>query len=139
MVGQFARPNRERYVQRVNDPRPSDARPDSVQLELMRLLNSNAELSQREVASKLGVSLGKANYVLRALIEKGFVKAENYRNSTNKLAYFYLLTPSGIAAKAELTKNFLERKMREYEALRLEIEQLRVESTDAASVRGELE
>jgi EPS-associated MarR family transcriptional regulator len=113
------------------------ASPDSVQLELMRLLDKNAELSQREVASKLGVSLGKANYVLRALIEKGFVKAENYRNSTNKLAYFYLLTPSGIAAKAELTKNFLERKMREYEALRLEIEQLRVESSRNAAGRSE--
>ena len=77
------------------------------------------------------MSLGKANYCLKALMAKGFVKAENYRNSTNKLAYFYLLTPSGIAAKAELTQKFLARKMREYEELRAEIEQLRQE-TDGA-------
>lgn len=94
----------------------------------MRLLGAQSELTQREVASSLGVSLGKANYVIRALIEKGLVKAENYRNSDNKLAYFYLLTPSGIAAKAELTKSFLARKMREYEELRQEIERLKKES-----------
>ncbi len=75
----------------------------------------------------MGVSLGKANYCIRALIDKGFVKAENYRSSTNKLSYLYLLTPSGISAKAELTRYFLTRKMSEYEVLRLEIEQLRKE------------
>lgn len=74
------------------------------------------------------MSLGKANYCLRALMAKGFVKAQNYRNSTNKLAYFYLLTPSGIAAKAALTRKFLALKVREYEELRLEIEQLKSES-----------
>ena len=80
----------------------------------------------------MGVSLGKANYCIRALIEKGFVKAENYRNSSNKLGYAYLLTPSGIAAKAELTRYFLARKVGEYEALRLEIEQLQKESEGTA-------
>ena len=80
------------------------------------------------MASSLGVSLGKANYCIRALIEKGFVKAENYRNSSNKMGYVYLLTPTGIAAKAELTRYFLARKVGEYEALRLEIEQLQSES-----------
>jgi EPS-associated MarR family transcriptional regulator len=94
----------------------------------MRLIETTPELSQRKVASSLDVSLGKANYCLQALIAKGFVKVENYRNSTNKLAYFYLLTPSGIAAKAELTREFLARKMREYEELRIEIEQLKQES-----------
>lgn len=94
----------------------------------MRLLNTRPEVSQREVASSLGMSLGKANYCLRALMEKGFVKVENYRNSTNKLAYFYLLTPSGVSAKAELTRQFLIRKIREYEELRAEIEQLQQES-----------
>jgi EPS-associated MarR family transcriptional regulator len=74
------------------------------------------------------VSLGKANYVLRALIDKGFVKAENYRNSTNKLAYLYILTPKGLTAKAELTRKFLARKVHEYEELRLEIERLRQDS-----------
>ena len=84
------------------------------------------------MAAALGVSLGKANYCIRALINKGFVKAENYRNSGNKLGYLYVLTPSGIAAKAELTKYFLELKVREYEALRLEIERLQQESESAA-------
>ena len=101
----------------------------------MRLLGAQPELSQRELASSLGMSLGKANYCLRALIRKGFVKAENYRNSSNKLAYFYLLTPTGIAAKADLTRQFLARKVREYEELRLEIERLQKES-DGVSENG---
>lgn len=97
----------------------------------MRLLDAKQQLSQREVATSLGMSLGKANYCIKALIEKGFVKAENYRNSNNKLAYFYLLTPSGIAAKAELTRKFLARKMIEYDELKLEIERLKQESGSA--------
>lgn len=105
--------------------------PDHAQLELMRLLNAQPELSQRELASSLGMSLGKANYCLRSLIEMGFVKAENYRSSRNKSAYLYLLTPSGIAAKADLTRRFLARKVREYEELRVEIEQLQRESDGA--------
>lgn len=106
---------------------------DQAHLEVLRLLSDKPELSQREVASSLGMSLGKVNYCLKALIAKGFVKAENYRNSNNKLGYFYLLTPSGIAAKAELTKQFLARKVREYEALRLEIERLQRESNAGSS------
>ena len=81
------------------------------------------------------MSLGKANYVLRALLDKGFVKVQNFRNSSDKLAYAYLLTPEGVAAKADLTRNFLARKIEEYDALRLEIEQLRVESEAATEVR----
>ena len=119
-------------------PPPNES--DNAQFELMRLLGDRPELSQRELASSLGMSLGKANYVLRALIQKGFVKAENYRNSSNKLAYFYLLTPSGISAKAELTKQFLAIKMREYEQLRQEIERLNQESSgDATSDRSHTE
>ena len=75
------------------------------------------------------MSLGKVNYCLRALMAKGFVKVENYRKSSNKLAYFYVLTPSGLNAKAELTRAFLARKIREYEELRVEIERLKQEST----------
>ena len=101
---------------------------DGSHLAVLRLIGSKPEVSQREVASSLGMSLGKANYCLKALMAKGFVKVENYRNSTNKLAYFYLLTPSGIAAKAELTQKFLARKVREYEELRAEIEQLKQET-----------
>ena len=94
----------------------------------MRALATTPAASQRELASSLGMSLGKANYVLRALIEKGFLKAENYRTSKNKLSYLYVLTPAGIAAKATLTRQFLGRKVKEYEALRVEIEQLRRDS-----------
>ena len=100
---------------------------EATELELMRLIGAKQALSQRTAANSLGLSVGKVNYCLRALIAKGFVKAENYRNSSNKLAYFYLLTPSGIAAKAELTRQFLARKMREYEELRVEIELLKLE------------
>ena len=97
---------------------------DPTSLSVLRLLAASPHLSQREVAASVGVSLGKANYCLRALIAKGVVKAENYRKSSNKLAYLYLLTPAGVAAKANLTRQFLARKVKEYEALRLEIEGL---------------
>lgn len=100
------------------------------QYQLLRVLSQRPGAGQRELASSLGVSLGKANYVLRALIEKGLVKAENYRNSTKKLAYLYVLTPKGIATKAELTRAFLSRKLREYEELREEIERLQQESEE---------
>ena len=105
---------------------------EPVLLDLIRLIAARPQVSQRTVASSLGMSLGKANYCLRALIAKGFVKAENYRNSNNKLGYLYVLTPSGIAAKAELTRYFLARKVAEYEALRIEIEQLQEESEKPA-------
>ena len=107
---------------------------ERAQFELLRLLELRKEVSQRDVASSLGMSLGKANYCLRALISKGFVKAENYRNSKNKMAYFYVLTPSGISAKAELTRQFLARKVREYEELRQEIHRLQQESAGTESV-----
>jgi EPS-associated MarR family transcriptional regulator len=90
----------------------------------MRLVAANPHLSQRQLASSVGVSIGNANYCLRALIAKGFVKAQNYRKSQNKLAYLYILTPAGTAAKAELTRQFLAGRVREYEALRVEIEGL---------------
>jgi EPS-associated MarR family transcriptional regulator len=108
---------------------------DRAFLSVLRLLAARPHLSQREVASSVGVSLGKANYCMRALIAKGFVKAENYRKSSNKLAYLYLLTPAGVAAKAELTRQFLALKVKEYEALRLEIEGLEREREDVAQGR----
>ena len=80
------------------------------------------------MANELGMSLGKANYLLRALLGKGFVKVQSFRRSSNKRAYAYLLTPEGVATKAELTRRYLARKVEEYEALRLEIERLRGES-----------
>ena len=101
------------------------------ELGLLRLLEGDPSRSQREVAAELGMSLGKANYLLKALLEKGFLKIQNFRNSSNKRAYAYLLTPEGVAAKAELTQKFLARKIAEYDALRLEIERLRQESEGA--------
>ena len=93
----------------------------------MRLIESRPEISQRELADELGVSLGKANYCLRALIDKGWVKARNFKNSNNKRAYAYLLTPKGIDNKVRIAVDFLHRKQREYERLKDEIRQLKVE------------
>ena len=97
------------------------------QLDAMRLLETNPEMTQREIAEALGVSLGAANYCLKALVEKGWVKLENFQKNPNKLGYLYLLTPMGITAKAQLTASFLLRKVAEYEALRAEIDQLQAE------------
>jgi EPS-associated MarR family transcriptional regulator len=105
--------------------------PDSSVLRVLRLLEARPRLTQRQMARELGVSLGKAHYCLSALLGKGFVKVQNFRNSTNKRGYVYLLTPAGVAAKAELTRHFLVRKREEYDALRLEIERLQQESEAA--------
>jgi EPS-associated MarR family transcriptional regulator len=98
---------------------------DEVRYKLLKLLNENPGMSQRDVARELGLSLGRVNYCLRALIEKGFVKTASFKNSQNKSAYLYLLTPSGIQHKARVTTRFLQWKLREYEQLRAEIESLR--------------
>ncbi len=98
----------------------------------MRALAAAPSGSQRELALTTGLSLGKTNYCLRALIAQGFVKVARFRKSSNKLAYLYLLTPSGVAAKARLTRWFLARKVCEYEALQREIEMLRRETEAAA-------
>ena len=98
-------------------------------LRLLRYLEAHPRVTQRELAEHLGVSLGKANYCLKALIEKGLVKARNFQNNTNKRAYLYILTPQGLEAKARITARFLQRKMEEYEALASEIAQLQDEMT----------
>lgn len=103
--------------------------PDSSILRVLRLLDASPPLTQREMAREMGVSLGKTNYCLRALLVKGFVKVQNFRRSTNKRGYVYLLTPEGVAAKADLTRRFLAAKREEYDALRLEIERLQRESS----------
>ena len=95
---------------------------------ILRLLEENPNLSQRELAKALGLSLGGLNYCLQALLDKGVVKMHNFQNSQRKAAYAYLLTPSGIAEKAALTGRFLKRKMEEYEALKAEIESLQMEA-----------
>jgi EPS-associated MarR family transcriptional regulator len=94
---------------------------------VMCILQDNPDLTQRELAEKLGISVGGLNYCLKALMEKGLVKMKNFANSKNKFGYVYVLTPTGMAAKAAITHRFLERKMNEYEALKAEIEALRVE------------
>jgi EPS-associated MarR family transcriptional regulator len=91
------------------------------------------------MARELNVSLGKTNYCLRALTAKGFVKVQNFRNSTNKRAYLYLLTPEGVAAKANLTRHFLARKREEYDALRLEVERLQQESESTVQIESTVE
>ena len=96
-------------------------------LKVLRLLEENPDITQRELAEAMGVSLGKVNYCLKALIGKGWVKANNFRNHKNKSAYAYLLTPKGIERKAQITVRFLKRKVEEYEALKQEIEQLQQE------------
>ena len=95
---------------------------------LMRLLEANPGMSQRELAQRLGISLGKVNYCLQAVVSKGWIKATNFKNSRNKAAYSYLLTPRGLEMKARLTARFLSIKMREYEALRAEIAEMQREA-----------
>jgi EPS-associated MarR family transcriptional regulator len=105
-------------------------------LQVLRLLEKNSQLTQRELAAELGVSLGKVNYCVQALLAKGFIKLQNFRGSRNKLAYAYLLTPAGIAAKSSLALSFLQIKMAEYERLQAEIEQLQREA-EAVPLAGE--
>ena len=98
-----------------------------IHLKVLRHLEGNPNVTQRELAEELGISLGKANYCMKALIDKGMVKANNFKTSANKHAYLYILTPKGIETKARVSIRFLQRKLEEYEALRIEIEQLKTE------------
>ena len=100
---------------------------DEIHLRLLKAIEANPQATQRELAESLGVSLGKTNYCLRALVDKGWVKARNFRANPNKLAYAYLLTPAGLDAKARLTVNFLRCKLAEYEALHAQIQELQRE------------
>ena len=84
-------------------------------------------MTQRQLAKSLGMSLGAANYCLKALVDKGWLKLENFQRSPNKIGYLYLLTPMGIAAKSQLTASFLKSKLKEYEKLKVEIEELKSE------------
>lgn len=106
---------------------------DEYRYKILKQLEANPEISQRELAKGLGISLGKANFCIQALIEKGFVKAKNFRNSQNKKAYIYFLTPTGIEEKASITLQFLKLKMAEYQALQTEIELLKREAKQIGS------
>ena len=102
---------------------------DEYRCKILRIIEQDPDISQRELARALGISLGRANFCLQALIEKGWIKANNFKNSNNKKAYMYILTRRGIAEKARVTTRFLERKMAEYEAIQREIESLKHEVT----------
>lgn len=107
---------------------------DEIRYKLMRLLEVNPGMSQRDVARELGISLGKVNYCLRALVQRGLVKVTNFKNSNNKAAYMYLLTPRGVEQRTNLTVRFLKKKIVEYETLRIEIEQMRIEAEASGAV-----
>lgn len=100
---------------------------DETHYRLLKLLEDTPGISQRELAARLGISLGKANYCLRAVVAKGWVKMDNFRHNPNKMAYAYLLTPTGIEEKASVAASFLKRKMVEFDALKAEIERLQTE------------
>ena len=105
-------------------------------LKVLRILEAQPDINQRELADAVGVSLGKLNFCLKALMERGFVKMQNFRTSQNKLSYSYLLTPSGVAAKADITARFLRRKITEYELLQAEIAALQLETKSQTTTRS---
>lgn len=101
---------------------------DNTSYGLLKTLENNPSLSQRDLAKRLGISLGKVNFCINALVGKGCLKVNNFRNSDNKLAYAYLLTPKGVEQKARMTVEFLQIKVQEYERLRAEIDELQREA-----------
>ena len=103
---------------------------EDAQFRILRLLHDNPEMSQRELAKAVGISAGGVHYVINALVEKGLIKLGNFKAAEDKRRYAYILTRAEIAAKADLTRRFLERKMAEYEALKAEIEAIRSEIGD---------
>ena len=109
-------------------------RDEDSKVRMMRLIDGNPSISQREIAQNLELSIGKVNYLIRALVERGMVKVDNFRASGNKRAYAYYLTPVGICEKAVLTHRFLSRKLIEYEHLRAEISDLQIEVTMSPTV-----
>ena len=97
---------------------------NEIEFKALRELSNNNQLSQRELSQRMGISLGRVNYVIKRLMEKGYIKAMRFKNSRNKLAYLYVLTPKGIDERINLTKAFLKKTYEEYTALREEIERL---------------
>jgi EPS-associated MarR family transcriptional regulator len=108
---------------------------DETRYRILKLLEADPHASQRRIADELGISLGRVNFCLQALIQKGLVKANNFRNSSNKRAYLYLLTPKGIEEKAVVTARFLKIKLDEYESLKREVEELQREAARARETR----
>ena len=102
---------------------------EEAHLRILKIVGGESDISQRQLAIRLGVSLGKTNFLVRALLEKGLIKAGNFRRAENKFQYMYLLTPKGIGEKVRMTRAYLARKEVEYEALQAEIQALRREMT----------
>ena len=111
---------------------------DETAYKLLKLVQEDPNISQREIAQELGISLGKANYCLKAVMERGWVKVKNFYKSTNKRGYVYLLTNKGINEKARVTFRFLKYKMHEYEALEAEIAQIKQEAEHLKREGGDL-
>lgn len=109
----------------VHSPDPDLSKAESIRFQLLRALERNPQATQRELAQELGISLGRVNYCINALVVKGQMKVENFKASRNKWGYVYVLTPSGVAERAALASRFLARKLKEYEAIKAEIEALR--------------
>lgn len=101
---------------------------DEPQFKTLRELEKDNTLSQRDISKKVGLSVGRVNYIINAMLEKGYIKAQRFKNSKNKIGYMYIITPKGISEKLIQTQAFLQRKTAEYEQLRQEIEKLREET-----------
>ena len=106
-----------------------------IRLDLLRKLESNPQFTQRELAKEMGVSLGKVNYCMKKLTEKGLIKLTNFTHNPNKMGYAYLLTPQGVDEKSRLTFSFLKRKLIEYDVLKKEIKTLKLETKEMANER----
>lgn len=123
-------------AERSSSSSSTSATPDAPShLELLRLLEAHPEYSQRQLATELGISVGKAHYLLKALLDKGSVKMQTFQRSTHKLGYLYRLTPKGVAHRLQLTQRFLAKKEEEYVTLNRQIAALRAElATDGSTV-----
>ncbi|WP_422671769.1 MarR family EPS-associated transcriptional regulator [Candidatus Methylopumilus planktonicus] len=107
-----------------------------IHFRVLHILEENPHITQRAIAQKLGISLGGVNFCLRALVEIGHIKINNFQKNSNKSAYLYLLTPTGISSKAILTTSFLKRKMDEYKALKMEIDIIKSKIKDLSLING---
>lgn len=131
--------SRQKDVPQRDAPHRDVQHREDVKVRIMHLLEQNPNLSQRDLAERLGVSLGGVNYCLRAMIEVGQVKIKNFQLSNNKFKYAYFLTPAGVAEKSKLTLGFLRRKVREYEAIRAQILEVRPKGRELTALRAEFE
>lgn len=115
---------------------PDMSNSDAVRFSVLKMVQDNPNITQREVAERLGISLGRVNYCIAALVDKGFIKVENFRAANNKWRYIYVLTPTGISERAALTGRFLARKLREFDQIKAEIDALSNEVVNAPGKHG---